>query len=575
MLRLHSIFVALFWVFIWVLANGAAKPAAAQIVINEIHATPQGSEPEWIELWNTAATTALLDSVVVRDFVASSPLIARLSLPPNSYAVLTRDTTALLRTRTIPRSAVLVQVRLPELNNTTDAVVLLARGRVLDSVWYDMRWGTLGISLERRNPILPARSQEHWSASEDAQGASAGRLNSVTQLRRDARVQSLTFADAAVRVVARNVGREALEQLAVKLYNDANNNRRAEPSEEEASEMIQALVPNESRLVRFPLSSLKTQFLRGTIPMIAVVSAANDERSGNDTLLATVTLTPPRGTVLFNEILYEPVSTPQGQNAEWIEFYNADTAALVLNNWFVVDAARDTARFRSNRTSFVIPPQSYAVVAFDSAFFRQFPSFKALPNVFCTSGRSFKLNNAGDHLVLYDPNSNIMDSLEYSPKWHTQGFSSSSASRGRSLEKRLPTMPSADATAWTTCGDPAESTPLRINSAARPTQANGVVEVTPNPFLRSRSERCELRYVLPFREATLHVQCYDAQGVLQSTIANALFSAAEGVLLWDGRGNSGHTLPSGAYILVVEAFERGGVGSAQTFQRKVFMVLGD
>jgi len=572
MLPLHIILIA---IFAWCLANCLPKPVVAQVIINEIQATPQSSEPEWIELWNTAATSTLLDSLVIRDLVASSPLVARLLLPPNGYAILTRDTAALLRTRSIPRSAVLVQVRLPELNNTTDAVVLLARGRMLDSAWYDMRWGNIGISLERRNPALPARSQEQWAASEDAQGASAGRLNSITQLGRDARVQSLTFADAAVRVLVRNVGRDALERLVVRLYNDANSNGRAEPSEEEASEVIQALAPNESRLVRCPLSSLTNQFLRGTVPMIAVVSAPNDERSSNDTLLATITLTPPRGTVLFNEILYEPVSTPQGQNAEWIELYNTDTTAIALDNWFVVDGARDTARFRTNRTSFVIPPQGYAVVAFDSAFFRQFPSFRALPAVFCTAGRSFELNNAGDRLVLRDPNGNVMDSLEYSPKWHAQGFTSSSASRGRSLEKRLPTMPSTDAAAWTTSGDPTESTPLRINSAARPTQAGGLVEFTPNPFLRSRRERCELRYVLPFGEATLHVQCFDAQGVLQSTIANALFSAAEGVLTWDGRGNSGQILPSGAYILVVEAFERGLIGSAQTFQRKVFVVLGD
>ncbi len=533
---------------------------SAQVVINEIQAVPFAGEPEWIELYNISTTSVTLQTLRISDFAGNSVTTAQLRLSANGYAILTRDTASLLARRKIPHEAVLVQLRqLPALNNDSDAVVLRSAEKLIDSAFYATRWGRFGVSLERIDVLTPALSSANFAASQAADGATPGRLNSIALLDVDARMVSITLnPDLSLAVTVENVGRQRLASVEISLYLDANGNALAEPTELVLRKPLQNLTPSERHTVLTTVQSLQ----HGAAFCIAIAQTQGDKRNDNDTLRTQVFVPYPRGTMLVNEIMFEPLSG----NAEWIELYNNSTSQHPLNlaSWFVVDGRPDTVRFSTQ--DFIVPMGGYAVIAFDSAFFRQYPLLKGASNVFCVNAPQFQLNNDADNIRLCEPSGFVQDSLEYSTKWHSNELAST---RGRSIEKIAPLLPSVLGSSWASCGAPEGSTPTRVNSAALSIAPAGYVVVEPNPFNRSRAEVCEIHYSLPYKQARLFAKIFDTSGVPVVEVANNQFSASEGTLRWDGRANS-RLLPQGAYILLFEAVD---ILTGQSFSQKILLVL--
>jgi hypothetical protein len=141
--------------------------------------------------------------------------------------------------------------------------------------------------------------------------------------------------------------------------------------------------------------------------------------------------------------------------------------------------------------------------------------------------------------------------LAYDDDWHNL---SSSARKGRSLEKLSIALPSAERQSWTSSGAAAGGTPAAENSVAVELPTEGTLTATPNPFSRSSSSGlCVISYRTKFTQARVTLQIYDGRGVPVKSLLNAEFSASEGVVQWDGTNNNGAPLQSGAYICLMEA----------------------
>ena len=150
----------------------------SQMIINEFMAAPNGDEPEWIELFNSSNEEHSYDSLHISDNVKSAR-IPDFTAKSKSYILICSDTTVFKKYRSIPDSTVLLQASLPILNNTTDIIVMRSKDNILmDSVYYDMTWGTKGISLERIDSDKPATNSNNLKASLDNSGATPGRINS-------------------------------------------------------------------------------------------------------------------------------------------------------------------------------------------------------------------------------------------------------------------------------------------------------------------------------------------------------------------------------------------------------------
>lgn len=139
---------------------------------------PSGSEPEWVELWNAGSSAVQYDTLQMCDATGSLRSF-QISLAPGKFAVLTKDTAALIASRALPPDVQLVFAQVPVLNNTYDCFVLkTTKGAVLDSFGYRFDIKKKGYSLERINPLLPV-SEKNYTYSTSADSATCGYLNSV------------------------------------------------------------------------------------------------------------------------------------------------------------------------------------------------------------------------------------------------------------------------------------------------------------------------------------------------------------------------------------------------------------
>jgi hypothetical protein len=363
----------------------------------------------------------------------------------------------------------------------------------------------------------------------------------------------------------RNLGQQSASTYSVDFFRDANENRVADPSERFASVAGSTIAPSDSTMVTVyhpPLESGDHRF-------IAVVSFPQDENRSNDTASVLVTVGAERGSLIINEIMYEPL---RGQN-EWIELYNRSRSPVNIARWRFTDrptASGSVNAFTITTHSRSIQPGDFVLLAADSTIISLFSELRSPPpgvHMFILNRSSgFSLNNDGDDIILYDAAGLVVDSVSYSPGWHHPDVA---VTRGRSLERISPQGDSNDPRNWSTCAALAGGTPGRHNSVyttAPPSTAT--LSVSPNPFSPDGDgfeDFCAIRYNLPTSTAMISVKVFDIKGRLIRTLANADLAGAQGEIIWDGMDDAKQRARIGPYIIYLEAIDaRGGtVASAK------------
>jgi hypothetical protein len=140
--------------------------------LSEIYAVPEGSEPEWLELFcasDTALASLDLQIADTRDTVS----LFDLEVNPGDYVVVTYDSAA-FRNRYFESVAPVWQVPdLPALNNDGDTIALLLSGALVEKVGYPSVSSRRGVSLER------VGASSVWGFSVASGGATPGMRNSI------------------------------------------------------------------------------------------------------------------------------------------------------------------------------------------------------------------------------------------------------------------------------------------------------------------------------------------------------------------------------------------------------------
>lgn len=178
----------------------------ADVIINELQPAPKGAEPEWVELYNKSDNSIALDSFLFSDATATRRLPS-FSIPPKGFAILTKDTLALLTSRKVPLSSKMVQFNLPTLNNTKDECVIRRKdSSSVDSVYYDVKWGEAGKSFERIDPTMPAVSRSNLGKCVAIDGATPGAVNSIALLDYDLAMASISAFGDTLQLIIANYG---------------------------------------------------------------------------------------------------------------------------------------------------------------------------------------------------------------------------------------------------------------------------------------------------------------------------------------------------------------------------------
>ena len=544
------------------LALALAVPASG-LVLNEIMYDPDGDEgtDEFIELFNDATYAVSLQGWRISDGESEDDIVALeqgLQALPGQY-VLVLDPDYIEEGSTtydglIPPTALVVTISGATfgdrgLSNSTAEMVSLVddQGHTVSSYTYSLG-NPPGYSDEK---ILPRGGDDttNWANATQHHGTPGAR-NSVTPPDHDlalARLYSVPpFPQRGdsfvVGCVVRNDGQLALADT-LRLF-----------------ELIGALP--ETLLVRLwttptlPLGDSAS--FDAPLWMSESVTrrfwarlSGTDDRPQNDARGLSVSPSGEVGSVLINEIMY----APEPQRSEWVELVNTSPFAQSLSGWSFGDGTgiADTAR-RFRLADVQIEAGGFVVLAADSTIlYENVPPFVPIQ---VWGHAPITLNNTGDSLVLYDANGALADRVDYRPSWgkSTSGFS---------LERISTSSPTNDPLNWASSLDSMGATPGRVNSRTSPAlgAVTEVLTLQPNPFSPDGDGHDDLlfiRYRLDHADSRLDLKIYDVRGREVRRLANNAAATFSGEILWDGKDAGGRDLPTGLYIVYLEALGKGG-----------------
>lgn len=559
-------------------------PPLGPLVVNEIHAAPEESAAEFIEILNRSDRVVSLSGVTYADAnedfdpVVEEPAV----LHPGQRLVLVRDSAAAASAypdlfRLPPADAL---VRAPGgwegLNNGGDTVFLRIDGVTSDRVDYDGDWAPRGVSMERIDPNGPSQA---FNFAPSERTATPGRRNS--RYAPDIDAPFMTFAEEvppdgppgapSIRVLfSEGLDGERLDASAFSL------NDRPVHDITIATDAASAVVE-----LRQPLPRDAPPVLR---------AAGLTDRTGNvravDTL--SVALQPRERDVRITEILPDPRADAMDgwpDQAEYVEVRNGSPSLITLRGLRLTGATDE--RGERDELAIVAPAETlptggYAVLyaagdlGGDTPGERLASLAAAYPEADTTrgvwieaGGSSLRLTNGGRALLLRSAVGAVLDSVSYTPDWHAPELV---ATDGIALERISENAPSSDAATWTSSAHPDGGTPGRANSVFLPDNAEtkGNVSVAPSPFSRSRDGATRIRYALDRPAASLRIRIYDAHGRLVRTLAEARRTGPNGEILWDGRTDDGQDARMGIYVVLFEAVDMAG-GAVET--AKVPVVL--
>ncbi len=536
-------------------AQAQTAPQPGEIVINEIYYDPPDEQAEFVELYNRSDRAFDLRLLSFSDSNRDTTALAEAAhvLPPGGYAVLARDGAAFAAA--FPDAAFIVPPTWHVLNNGGDAVILYGLdGAEIDAVPYAPGWGGSDnfASLERIDPAGPSDSAFNFGSSADPRGATPGARNSLFDP--DETGPHVLFVEEAGPAAADVFFDEPVADPAPSHF--ALQGGRT-------PEHVHVL--DDGTRVRLVFS----EALGG--PSLAVEGVR--DRTGNAAPPQTVPLAyrARPGQLVVNEIMFAPLADDfdeRPNQPEYVELLNTSARALSLRGLYWTDAPDERGEadtLRLGQALRAAPPGGYALAfadADDTALRGAFPEtdFDAAGVALLPVDRSsLGLLNSGDLIALYHVGGQRLDSVRYDPDWHAPGLRDAT---GVALERLAPELPSSQAASWTSSVAEAGGTPGRPNSVALPPEAPPAAEPSlaadPSPFSPDGDgfeDVTRLRFTLGRPATLIRARIFDSYGRHVRTLEEARLAGRSGSLAWDGRGDAGHVLRVGVYVVLLEAFD--------------------
>lgn len=537
-----SILSVILWTTIAVgLSPVRTIPCRAQVHINEVHAVPAAGEPEWIEVVNAGSIDIRMTSWSVCD-ARTCVGIPDITLSAGRYAVFTRDTVALREARYVDERALLVEVRLPSLNNGVDDVVIRNGDIVVvDSMSYDMQRGVRGRSLERSD-------SSSWHASRSRDSATCGYLNSIVTLDHDRAIANIGIDGAtyAIRVRVANVGRGAMPSTVLRVLGSMSS-----ADGTAAGKSVPELTPGSWIDVSLSYDGVLDTATAGASATIIAWFDDGDDRPDNDTAILPIIVPPRRGSLTITEVMFDPMSW----QCDYVELYNGTSDTIDLQGWSLADTRSNGVWDTTDiETSVTLRPGAFAVLAADTSI----DAMLGDPDDVIRRGsmrRGWNLNADAGEVSVMTPSGFVVDRIRYDSRWHNPHLPER---KGVSLEKPLAELSGMASESWLSSGDPRGGTPARKNSVGLPLPSGGKLVASPSPFSTragAPAHPCLLRFDIPAGQAVASLRILTPEGMPVRTLLDAVFVGTMGVVAWDGIDDHGVTVRPGPYVALVEAVD--------------------
>ncbi len=520
------------------------NPQPKSVLITEVFAdpTPKVGLPdvEYIELYNPGPETYNLKNWILSDG-SSTGLFARYLLMPGDYLVVTSPTGSSLFNG-IP---VAVLTNFPSLNNAGDNLLLTDKnGLAIDSVHYSTDWyrdedkAEGGWSLELIDPSNPCGEEGNWTASEDKKGGTPGQVNSVFANKPDLtppevlKVRSLDSMSVAIDF-NETLGKTTIPGIRIELspiihIDNVILHFSRRQFEIKLSKRLQKGQPYRLRL------SGVTDCSGNLMPPVELFFGLAEPAESHDMLLSEV---------LFN---------PRSGGVDFVEIHNGSKKFIDLENWTISNGSVELPL-----PAIQVPPGTLLALTADPEILRfQYP---VRAEAVVTACELPSLPDDESHLIIYDENQQVMDSLTYEDDWHLVFLSST---EGVSLERISYSFPSHLAENWTSAASwSGFATPGSQNSNHRNGTTSGAhISVVPEIFSPGTGPdgfvQIHYRYERPGVVANFRI--FDQHGVTVKVLASNASMGNEGFLRWDGDKDNGSMASAGYYVLWAESFDVSG-----------------
>lgn len=534
----------------------------ADVQINEIMANPSPPlglpECEYIELYNrTSYPISLKKWTVILG--TSGKIIQEGNIDPNGYVIICDLGNEYLFNnygQAIGLSGFTV-------SNTGEKLMLLDTNRnIISTVTFTDLWynnpnkADGGWSLEQIDPSNPCGESANWTASNDQNGGTPGKINSVNAPNPDVKKPILIRA---------STNRYTLNQVRLFFNEPLDSNSLKNLSKYNIDNGIGSPVsvklnPPDYKTVVLTLSS---NLQHGTTYYAKVTDSVKDCSGNLIEQNTSVRFAVPQITDTNDLVVNEILSNPNTSGVDYVEIYNRSTKVLNLldlnlSSYDTINKFIYQPKSMSD-VDFLIFPEEYLCLSISSkAVKSQYNTTN--PYGFVDMYEFPTYNNDGGVVVISRKDEKIIDFVKYTSDMY---FALLNTTDGVSIERINYNRPSNDFTNWHSAAQTAGfGTPAYKNSEySEVISDDGAVTVYPEIFSPDNdgyNDVLNINYKFSEPGYTANVMIYDEKGRLLRALTRNLLLGTGGTISWDGTTDDNSKANIGIYIIYFEVFDLKG-----------------
>jgi hypothetical protein len=522
------------------------------LLITEIYADPSPAVglpgEEYIELYNRSTDTISLAGYTFSD-ASTTAVFPLYSMAPFSRLILCSSSFSAAFSS---YGNVLGLSSWPSLNNASDSLKIAdASGRKIFSVAYSDSWYKNivkkegGWSLEMIDPDNLCGEAENWAASENDNGGTPGKVNSINASKPDLNPPVMVKAAAIDSVSVRIYFNESLDTL-----NFKNALVRIYPEITIAGISI-AEGDNHSLLIL-----LNTPLQKKILYAISVENlpdcSGNILTAGSSEIAIAEEAAP--GDIILNEILFNP--RPGG--IDFVEIYNRSDKYLDLKDWEIAHIENGLIADREalSTESLIINPHSYLFLCEDPELIKSHYAFAQPSNGLTLASMPSYNDDEGSAILLYK--GVTADRFDYQDNFH---FPLLTDKEGVSLERISFEDPGNFPDQWhsaaASCGF---ATPGYRNSQSYTGNSKGIFVDPPvfTPDQDGYKDFTTIHFSFSDPGYIGNITIFDAMGREIKRLVQNQSLSAEGFFQWDGTSAAGKDVEEGCFIILFEIFNLDG-----------------
>lgn len=527
------------------------------ILINEIMPDPEPSvylpEAEYIELYNNSLADVNISgwSVVIGN---SSRDIDSATIAANSYTIVCDKGDSVYFTE---YGDVIAIENLPSFSNSEQFVAFLNNeSEIISWINYTDDWfsdeykADGGWSLECIDPLNKCGGQSNWCASEDSEGGTPGRVNSVAADNPDSDVVELKRISVVSDSIIRLHFNEPLNAGSVEnpLFYSVDN-QTGNPSS------VEMLSPEQQSVLLY----FSTPFSKNIIYTLSIEGTIEDCAGNTIDSYNTAKFALPETTdsldIIINELLFNPL--PGG--SDFVELYNRSNKTIDLNDLYIASGNSETGQIESvtqlSESGYLLFPCNFMAFTTDADFLSDY-YFTINTDAILETSSIPTYDDSEGTVVITDKSLNTIDRFKYNSDMQ---FGLLTEQDGVSLERINYEQPTNDRNNWHSAAEDAGfATPGTENSQYMETESGieeNLITIEPEVFSPDNDgyeDFTTISYAFDEPGYIANICIFNAKGKLIRQLANNLLLSTNGFLNWDGIKSNGNTASIGIYIVYVE-----------------------